>query len=87
MLMLKRAYDKATQDEGIRFLVERRWPRGVRKGDLKIEAWLTDLAPSKSLRRWFVHDPKKCSEFQRRYFAEFNNTVAWRDYLDARMGQ
>ena len=73
MLVLKRAYEKATPDDGIRFLVERLWPRGVKKGDLRIDAWLTDLAPSKPLRRWFAHDPKKWSEFQRRYFVELDN--------------
>ena len=73
MLVLKRAYEKATPDDGIRFLVERLWPRGVKKGDLRIDAWLTDLAPSKPLRRWFAHDPKKWGEFQRRYFVELDN--------------
>ena len=73
MLVLKRAYEKATPDDGIRFLVERLWPRGIKKGDLRIDAWLKDSAPSASLRRWFAHDPKKWSEFQRRYFAELDS--------------
>lgn len=70
MLVLKRAYEKAAPEDGVRFLVERLWPRGVKKSDLRIDAWLTDLASSKPLRRWFAHDPKKWSEFQRRYFVE-----------------
>src|SRR5688572_15687759 len=70
MLVLKRAYEKAAPDDGIRFLVERLWPRGIKKSDLRIDAWLKDAAPSDSLRKWFAHDPKKWSEFQRRYFAE-----------------
>jgi uncharacterized protein YeaO (DUF488 family) len=73
MLVLKRAYEKAAPDDGIRFLVERLWPRGIKKGDLRIDAWLKDLAPSNSLRRWFAHDPKKWSEFQHRYFAELDS--------------
>jgi uncharacterized protein YeaO (DUF488 family) len=73
MLVLKRAYEKAVPDDGVRFLVERLWPRGVKKIDLRIDAWLKDLAPSDSLRRWFAHDPKKWSEFQRRYFVELDS--------------
>jgi uncharacterized protein YeaO (DUF488 family) len=72
MLALKRAYDEAAPDDGVRFLVERLWPRGVKKTDLRIDAWLKDAAPSDSLRRWFAHDPKKWGEFQRRYFAELD---------------
>ncbi|MEO8592338.1 MAG: DUF488 domain-containing protein [Candidatus Solibacter sp.] len=72
MLALKRAYDKASPADGLRFLVERLWPRGIKKADLRIDAWLKDAAPSTSLRRWFAHDPKKWAEFQRRYFAELD---------------
>lgn len=72
MLALKRAYDEAAPDDGVRFLVERLWPRGIKKTDLRIDAWLKDAAPSDSLRRWFAHDPKKWGEFQRRYFAELD---------------
>lgn len=72
MLALKRAYDEAAPDDGVRFLVERLWPRGIRKTELRIDAWLKDAAPSDSLRRWFAHDPKKWAEFQRRYFAELD---------------
>ena|SRR5688572_2000402 len=72
MLVLKRAYERAAPDDGIRFLVERLWPRGIKKGDLRIDAWLKDSAPSDSLRKWFAHDPKKWTEFQRRYFAELD---------------
>jgi uncharacterized protein YeaO (DUF488 family) len=72
MLALKRAHDEAAPDDGVRFLVERLWPRGIKKADLRIDAWLKDAAPSDSLRRWFAHDPKKWDEFQRRYFAELD---------------
>jgi len=72
MLALKRVYDKAAPEDGVRFLVERLWPRGVKKTDLRLDAWLKDVAPSAALRRWFSHDPKKWSEFQRRYFAELD---------------
>ena len=72
MLALKRAYEKASLADGPRFLVERLWPRGVKKEDLEIAAWLKDAAPSDGLRRWFAHDPAKWSEFRRRYFAELD---------------
>jgi uncharacterized protein YeaO (DUF488 family) len=70
VIKLKRAYDVASQDDGIRFLVERLWPRGVSKAALHLDAWLKDVAPSTELRRWFSHDPSKWIEFQRRYFVE-----------------
>ena len=72
MIKLKRAYDSASKDDGIRFLVERLWPRGLKKTALRLDAWLKDVAPSTELRQWFSHDPAKWAEFQRRYFAELN---------------
>ena len=69
-IQLKRAYDPADSADGTRFLVEGLWPRGVRKTALPLEAWLKDVAPSTVLRRWFGHDPKKWTEFRRRYFRE-----------------
>jgi len=73
MIALKRVYDKAAPEDGVRFLVERLWPRGIRKTDLRLDGWLKDVAPSAALRRWFSHDPKKWSEFQERYFAELDS--------------
>lgn len=70
MIQLKRAYERATPQDGMRFLVERLWPRGVKKISLPLDAWIKDVAPSASLRRWFGHDPKKWDEFRRRYFQE-----------------
>ena len=72
MIRVKRAYDEATAGDGARYLVDRLWPRGVKKTDLRLEGWLKDLAPSDPLRRWFGHDPEKWGEFQRRYFAELD---------------
>lgn len=72
MIKLKRAYDPAARDDGIRFLVERLWPRGVKKNALRLNAWFKDVAPSTGLRRWFGHDPAKWAEFQRRYRAELD---------------
>jgi uncharacterized protein YeaO (DUF488 family) len=73
MLALKRVYDKPEPEDGIRFLVERLWPRGIRKIDLLFDAWLQDVAPSTELRRWFSHDVQKWVDFKRRYFAELSS--------------
>ena len=75
VIRLKRVYDPAASADGTRFLVERLWPRGVKKRDLHVTAWLKDVAPSTELRRWFGHDPKKWSEFRRRYFHELSANV------------
>jgi uncharacterized protein YeaO (DUF488 family) len=84
MIKLKRAYDDATDDDGRRFLVERLWPRGVRKADLAIEAWLKDASPSPELREWYGHEPEKWPEFRTRYRAELETEPdAWRPLLDA----
>ena len=69
-ILLKRAYEPPAPEDGRRFLVERLWPRGVRKADLQLDGWLKDVAPSRELRQWFGHDPKKWAEFKRRYFEE-----------------
>ena len=73
MITLKRAYDPASPTDGIRFLVERLWPRGVSKARLRIDAWLKDVGPSTALRKWFSHDPEKWEEFRRRYFRELGS--------------
>lgn len=73
MIKLKRAYEPATSSDGIRYLVERLWPRGVKKAELRLDAWLKDVAPSTTLRRWFTHDPNKWGEFQQRYRRELDS--------------
>jgi uncharacterized protein YeaO (DUF488 family) len=72
MLAIKRVYDPFDASDGTRLLVERLWPRGIKKTALKLDAWLKDVAPSHQLRRWFNHDPAKWTEFRRRYFQELN---------------
>jgi uncharacterized protein YeaO (DUF488 family) len=69
-IRLKRAYETAASSDGDRYLVERLWPRGVRKADLALTAWLKDLAPSSELRIWYGHQPDRQPEFARRYKAE-----------------
>lgn len=70
VVRLKRAYDQPSSGDGTRALVDRVWPRGVTKKRLKIDAWMRDIAPSVTLRRWFGHDPEKWEEFQQRYLKE-----------------
>lgn len=72
MIKVKRVYEPSEPGDGHRFLVERLWPRGMKKESLHMEAWLKDVAPSDTLRRWFAHDPQKWGEFQDRYFAELD---------------
>jgi len=72
MIKLKRVYAPAASDDGTRFLVERLWPRGIRKAELQMRAWLKDVAPSSTLRQWFNHDPGKWSDFRKRYFRELS---------------
>ena len=69
-LKIKRAYTPAAAEDGERYLVDRLWPRGVKKESLALTAWLKDVAPSNELRRWFGHDPERWTEFRRRYRAE-----------------
>lgn len=67
---LKRAYEPPKASDGARVLVDRLWPRGVRKADAAIDEWMKDIAPSTALRRWFGHDPDRWREFRARYQRE-----------------
>ena len=78
-IKLKRAYDSADSTDGTRVLIDRLWPRGVRKADAAIDLWAKDIAPSTVLRRWFRHDPARWQEFRRRYSEEIHRH---RDRLD-----
>ena len=67
---IKRIYEPAAQSDGQRILVDRLWPRGIRKDDPRVGRWLRDVAPSTELRHWYGHDPAKFDEFSARYRAE-----------------
>jgi uncharacterized protein YeaO (DUF488 family) len=73
MINIKRTYDPPSPDDGKRILVDRLWPRGIRKEGAKIDDWLKDIAPSDELRKWFSHDPSKWQKFKRRYKNELND--------------
>ena len=84
VIRIKRVYEPYAKEDGARFLVERLWPRGMKKDALRMDAWYKNVAPSGDLRRWFNHDPAKWKEFQRRYRAELaDNPAAYQPLLDA----
>jgi uncharacterized protein YeaO (DUF488 family) len=70
MVTVKRAYEAPSPTDGRRILVDRLWPRGIKKTEADLTAWLKDLAPSDDLRRWFDHNPERWEEFHRRYVQE-----------------
>ncbi len=69
-VQLKRAYEEPSPADGYRVLVDRLWPRGVRRDRAHLDEWTRELAPSAELRRWFGHDPERYAEFRRRYREE-----------------
>jgi uncharacterized protein YeaO (DUF488 family) len=84
MIQVKRIYEPPSKSDGQRLLVERLWPRGMKKEAAQLNAWLRDVAPSTSLRQWFNHDPARWDEFQRRYREELDqHPEAWQPILDA----
>lgn len=84
MIQVKRVYEPASKADGQRFLVERLWPRGIRKEALALTGWCKEAAPSHELRKWFSHDPVKWKEFQRRYRAELEaKPENWQPLLEA----
>jgi uncharacterized protein YeaO (DUF488 family) len=89
MIQTKRAYEPASKTDGARILVERLWPRGIKKEALSLDTWLKDVAPSTELRQWFQHDPAKWQEFRKRYRRELEaNPEPWQRLLSrARRGR
>jgi uncharacterized protein YeaO (DUF488 family) len=73
---LKRAYEPASASDGKRYLVDRLWPRGVKRDNLRLDGWLKELAPSTELRRWFGHEPGRWDEFRLRYQEELRRPEA-----------
>jgi uncharacterized protein YeaO (DUF488 family) len=84
MIRIKRTYDAPARGDGRRILVERLWPRGMKKEALAADAWMKEVAPSTELRKWFDHRVERWDEFRRRYRAELNaNRAAWEPILSA----
>jgi uncharacterized protein YeaO (DUF488 family) len=69
---VKRVYEPAVEGDGLRVLVDRLWPRGLKRQEAKIDLWQKEIAPSSALRHWFGHDPQRWDEFRRRYHAELD---------------
>ena len=84
MIRIKRAYEPSARGDGRRLLVERLWPRGMRKEALLLDAWVKEVAPSTELRKWFSHRVERWAEFQRRYRRELSaHRDAWSPILEA----
>ena len=75
-MRIARLYDSPRPDDGLRVLVDRLWPRGVRKDDPRIDRWIKDVAPSTPLRKWYGHDPDRFGEFVARYEHELGDSQA-----------
>jgi uncharacterized protein YeaO (DUF488 family) len=85
LISMKRAYEKPVPEDGFRVLVERLWPRGLKKEAAALDLWLKDIAPSPELRTWFGHDPARWEEFCRRYWAELSDRPAAVKFLQAKL--
>jgi uncharacterized protein YeaO (DUF488 family) len=84
MIKTKRVYESAQPEDGKRILVERLWPRGVRKDDLQMSFWEKEAAPTTELRKWFSHDPEKWTEFKHLYCVELDaHPDTWKPILQA----
>lgn len=84
MIQIKRTYDRPARGDGRRVLVERLWPRGMKKEALDADAWMKDVAPTTELRKWFAHRVERWDEFRRRYRAELDaSPERWQPILDA----
>ncbi len=76
MIAIKRAYEPVTRSDGTRILVDRLWPRGVKKEEAHVKQWMRELGPSNELRQFFGHDPKRWNEFRKQYVAELRRPQA-----------
>ena len=81
MILTKRVYEKFTVVDGKRVLVERLWPRGIRRNTANVDIWLKNVGPSDELRKWFAHDPKKWVAFKKRYLAELKSNKTFEQLL------
>lgn len=72
-IKIKRVYEQPDQDDGVRILVDRLWPRGLTKEKASVDLWLKEIAPSTELRKWFGHDPEKWKSFRGRYVSEIRH--------------
>jgi uncharacterized protein YeaO (DUF488 family) len=76
IINVKRIYEPYSESDGYRILVDRLWPRGMKKEDARIDKWLKEIAPSTELRKWYNHEPEKWDQFRQKYHAELDKSVA-----------
>lgn len=81
-LKLKRIYEIPSETDGYRVLVDRLWPRGIKKENAMVDLWAKDIAPSSELRKWFAHDVSKWQEFSSRYKNELNDNPNFKDFIN-----
>ena len=74
-IKVERIYNNPRGNRTFRILVDRLWPRGLSKDQVKVDLWQKDIAPSNSLRKWFSHDERKWNEFKDRYFKELEKNA------------
>lgn len=82
MIKIKHVYERTGKDNGIRVLIDRLWPRGLRKEEARIDVWMKDVAPSTRLRKWFSHQEERWPEFKTRYFEELRDkkrSIDWKE--------
>ncbi len=87
MIRIKRIYEPPASEDGLRILVDRVWPRGLKKERAKVDFWFKSIAPSTELRKWFAHDPKKWREFCNRYHQELQSKQREVDILRHKIKQ
>ena len=81
-IKIKRVYEAAEKEDGFRVLVDRLWPRGIKKENAHVDMWSKEIAPSTALRKWFNHEAEKWSEFNRKYKAELKQSPALEELLE-----
>jgi uncharacterized protein YeaO (DUF488 family) len=79
-IRVKRVYDPPAAADGMRILIDRLWPRGIKKEAMRLDLWAKEISPSTGVRQWYGHDPERFAEFRRRYLAEL---AEQKEYLDA----
>ena len=86
-ILVKRIYDKSDEQDGYRILVDRLWPRGVRKEQAQVDEWYKEIAPSTALRQWFAHDPDRWEAFRQKYTDELKQNPALDNLLNTLQGK
>lgn len=83
ILKIKRAYEKPSAEDGYRILVDRLWPRGIKKTEASINEWAKDIAPTTDLRKWYAHELEKWADFQKRYVSELKKNDALPEFIES----